>query len=489
MKIIKQFGLCAAAAFFIVATPAFAATSDYTNFWSFDDAAGHSVADTGGQHGVITGSSTGLGWASGKIGTSLGMDGLTGEGVTLPNGFLTGSQGTLSTWFRIEELSDRNVIFSGKSTSDNNIYVLLSIDRDGRPQMQFRTDPTGSDHKAQGVAILNRNEWYNLVLTANTVSYKMYVNGIELAVAGENIGRWFPDFTNQTLSYRIGASEAYPLVGSWNGMLDEVRIYNRVLTQDDVTALYEEGNAGRPTAPLSIRPVLSFTISSETIMPKDAVTLSWSSANVDTCSASGDWSGVLLLSGSRVMSDISTDAAYSMTCTGKGGPIESTVRVHVGTSSEGAAVGSEPPTVPGVVLPFVPTVSETPLFVHDLSVGVRGGDVKQMQLLLIQDGVLADGLSSGYFGTLTKEAVMKFQEKRGVPATGYVGPLTRGVLNTLGRGTLTVTVVTPTTEPAGSVTLTAGSGLSNAEIDTKIAAIMKLIAELQKQLAVLRAGN
>ena len=50
-------------------------------------------------------------------------------------------------------------------------------------------------------------------------------------------------------------------------------------------------------------------------------------------------------------------------------------------------------------------------------------------------------------------------------------------------------MVTPTTEPAGSVTLTAGSGLSNAEIDTKIAAIMKLIAELQKQLAVLRAGN
>lgn len=489
MKKIKQLSVFVAAVFFFVAIPAFAATNDYINFWSFDDAGGHSVADTGGKNGVIMGSSTGLGWASGKIGTSLGMDGQTGEGVVLPDGFLTGSQGTLSAWFRIEELSDRNVIFSGKSTIDNNIYVLLSIDRDGRPQMQFRTDPTGNDRKAQGVAILNRNEWYNLVLTADAVSYKMYVNGVEIAIAGENIGRWFPDFTNHTLSYRIGASEAYPLVGSWNGMIDEVRIYNRVLTQDDVTALYAEGNAGRPTAPLSIRPVLSFTISSDTIAPKDAVTLSWNATNVDTCSASGDWSGVLDLSGTRVMSSVSTDAAYSMTCTGKGGPIESTVRVHVGTSTESTATSSQTPSVPGVVLPFVPTVSEAPLFVHDLSLGVRGDDVKQMQLLLIQEGVLADGLSSGYFGTLTKEAVMKFQEKRGVPATGYVGPLTRGILNTLEKGTLTVTVETPTVEPAAPTVLNAGSGLSSAEIDAKIAAIMKLIAELQRQLAVLRAGN
>ena len=46
------------------------------------------------QNGVLTGSSTGFGWASGKVGTALGMDGVSGEGIALPNAFLTGSQGS-----------------------------------------------------------------------------------------------------------------------------------------------------------------------------------------------------------------------------------------------------------------------------------------------------------------------------------------------------------------------------------------------------------
>ena len=79
MNIQKTVGLVVVGLFF-VATPVLAVTNDYTNNWGFDDAGGRSVSDTGGQNGVMTGTSSGLGWAGGKSGTALGMDGVDGTG-------------------------------------------------------------------------------------------------------------------------------------------------------------------------------------------------------------------------------------------------------------------------------------------------------------------------------------------------------------------------------------------------------------------------
>ena len=63
--------------------------------------------------------------------------------------------------------------------------------------------------------------------------------------------------------------------------------------------------------------------------------------------------------------------------------------------------------------------------------GMRGEEVKKLQLVLIEQGFLASGLGTGYFGQLTKSAVVKFQMKHGLPGTGFFGPMSRGVMNTL----------------------------------------------------------
>ena len=44
-------------------------------------------------------------------------------------------------------------------------------------------------------------------------------------------------------------------------------------------------------------------------------------------------------------------------------------------------------------------------------------------------GVYPAGLVTGYFGSLTREAVILYQEKEGIPPVGIVGPLTRARLN------------------------------------------------------------
>ncbi len=78
-----------------------------------------------------------------------------------------------------------------------------------------------------------------------------------------------------------------------------------------------------------------------------------------------------------------------------------------------------------------------------LTNGSEGDDVKTLQLGLTRDGVYSNAIVSGYYGTLTEEAVKNFQAKYGIinygtPATtgyGNFGPKTQAKFNELYGGT------------------------------------------------------
>lgn len=69
-------------------------------------------------------------------------------------------------------------------------------------------------------------------------------------------------------------------------------------------------------------------------------------------------------------------------------------------------------------------VSASCSFSRDLTVGSKGDDVKCLQGVLQGKGYLAVA-PTGYFGSLTKAAVAKWQAAAGVNATGYFGPKSR----------------------------------------------------------------
>jgi murein L,D-transpeptidase YcbB/YkuD len=77
-------------------------------------------------------------------------------------------------------------------------------------------------------------------------------------------------------------------------------------------------------------------------------------------------------------------------------------------------------------------------FTRNLSFGMTGNDVKQLQLFLIQQNagpaarrLKAHGTTRN-FATLTLNALMEFQEKAGIkPAFGFFGPITRAYVNSL----------------------------------------------------------
>jgi len=69
-------------------------------------------------------------------------------------------------------------------------------------------------------------------------------------------------------------------------------------------------------------------------------------------------------------------------------------------------------------------------FTKDLWFGMRNADVIKLHEVLIAMGLLDIKEPTGYFGQLTKNAVIAYQELKGIrPLSGYVGPLTRAELN------------------------------------------------------------
>lgn len=77
-------------------------------------------------------------------------------------------------------------------------------------------------------------------------------------------------------------------------------------------------------------PTLDLTISKATITLGDSSTLTWSSADATSCTASGSWSGDQGLSGSRAITPSSTGSfSYALLCSGPGGDVTKTVSLTV----------------------------------------------------------------------------------------------------------------------------------------------------------------
>lgn len=98
-------------------------------------------------------------------------------------------------------------------------------------------------------------------------------------------------------------------------------------------------------------------------------------------------------------------------------------------------------------------------FNTNLSMGMTSNDVKELQKVLNSNSATSLAVASGangsagkettYFGAATKAAVVKYQAWKSIsPTSGFVGPLTRNVLNT---SCTTPTTPTTPTNPTGPV--------------------------------------
>ncbi len=130
---------------------------------------------------------------------------------------------------------------------------------------------------------------------------------------------------------------------------------------------------------------------------------------------------------------------------------DSSTIANVSASLHGTAVTSSSSSMTTTT-----TGSSSCSFTRDLTVGSKGADVTCLQNALIAAGDMT-GTATGYFGAITKAAVMKWQTSASVtPAAGYFGAKSRAAFGSSSSSTTT------TTTTGGTTTTTTGTGLTVA---------------------------
>ncbi|HJS21852.1 MAG TPA: hypothetical protein VJ764_04290 [Steroidobacteraceae bacterium] len=158
---------------------------------------------------------------------------------------------------------------------------------------------------------------------------------------------------SSTLTWSSANTTSCTASGGWTGA--RATSGNQVINNITATTTYTlqctgaGGNISRNaqvTVSANPAPTLTLTANPTAVMPGGNSTLTWSSANTTSCTASGGWTGTKATSGNQVIGNITATATYSLQCTGAGGNISRSAQV---------TVSNNPPPAPTVNLSASPT--------------------------------------------------------------------------------------------------------------------------------------
>jgi len=194
-------------------------------YWKFDEGTGTSSPDFSGNNATATLSGTTLpSWGSGKYGTGVTFDGLTGyvtTGTTYPFG--TGSF-TVAAWYKSSQSSPFLGIVGAANPGNNTGFAL----ENNNGQLAAWVNGVMSS----GSTGINNNQWHHLLFTRNGSSLNFYIDGkLDIATTTSSSSVT----TTQTLWIGGWGNTSYLTSGS----IDEARIYNRALSSDEVRQLAE----------------------------------------------------------------------------------------------------------------------------------------------------------------------------------------------------------------------------------------------------------
>ena len=145
-----------------------------------------------------------------------------------------------------------------------------------------------------------------------------------------------PSGDSVTLSWVSSNAEQCTAGGDWSGVKDtsgdEVR---GPVTSNQTYTLTCSNNNGSSTASVSVTialpntPSLNFGTNISLINYGENVTLAWSSNNVISCTASGDWSGSKATAGTETIGPLTNNSSFNLSCSGAGGTETKIVNVTV----------------------------------------------------------------------------------------------------------------------------------------------------------------
>jgi len=293
--------------------------SNLVGHWTFNEGSGTNVTDssgTGNNGTFVNGTGSGISWVTGQVGSGALSFGGNGSHVLVSHNSTLNPQNdfTVSAWVKINNYGG-NVFATilSKSTSNNGYWFAV----DGNNNRLWFQFAGGSTYYSNS-SVISTGDWYHVAFIRSGSTGIFYVNGIAQGSMAVPSGA-----QNSSSDLKIGILES-----SASGNLDDVRIYNRSLTLNEINALCNCQND-------TTTPTIS-TIASNNVTTTSA-TITW---NTDEDATSQVQYGITNSYGSNTTLDTNLVSNHSVNLTGLSAATEYHYRVISKDSSNNITYSS-----------------------------------------------------------------------------------------------------------------------------------------------------
>jgi len=223
---------------FVLGLTAGIANADMVGYWKFDEGSGNTAYDLSNytNDGTINGDPK---WVAGKIGAALEFDG-SDDYVDCGNdpSLNINDRITVAAW--VKTTSTAHGYFVSKGTAWDEIgHYAIGQEYNVPMTFQFEIAGSGGTVELDSNIAVNDGQWHYIVGTYDDPVVKVYVDGVE-----ENTMRESSRLTGSTVGGLTIGQRGGNII---SGIIDEVRIYNRALTEPEILAAME-GGEGFPYA-------------------------------------------------------------------------------------------------------------------------------------------------------------------------------------------------------------------------------------------------
>ena len=206
--------------------------------WKLDETVGPAAVDSAGGHDGT--------WTNGPVPVAGALDGgldLDGSNDYVDAGSfdVTGSGITLMAWFNAEAIATDDGRFVSKASGPNEAdawWQLSTTDSGSNRYLRMRIKAGGTTTTLADSSVnLSTGTWYLATATYDsaTGAMRLYLDGVEVASTTHAVGGALD--TNPAVPVALGANGTAERF--FNGILDDVRIYNRALGASEIQGYYD----------------------------------------------------------------------------------------------------------------------------------------------------------------------------------------------------------------------------------------------------------
>ena len=228
------------------------ANAELVGWWRLDEADGTVAADSSGNelHGEVTGGTTWI--PNGRFGGALEFDGVgtAGTNVTLPiSELLNGlTNSTFAIWANFHQTGGawQRLWDFGDGTANGYMFLCPRIGTTETGTLRYASTLTSNGNEQQlNAPFTLPTDWHHvtIVLNKDEGNMIMYVDG---EVIDEQSTTIFPANLPLTTQNWLGQSQ-WP-DGIYDGALDDFRIYDQALTQDEIAIVMSGAGSNYPFA-------------------------------------------------------------------------------------------------------------------------------------------------------------------------------------------------------------------------------------------------